>query len=168
MSRVSEEQGGVLVLFGLMLPVLLLVLALVLDVGNWFVHKRHLQMQADAAALAGGGHFGDCFSSDPSVSGNADTTIESAATQYAGNGSSLYNLQIGGGAPSGTLRDTARTACGWTYRPQAVARRRQIPAGPHRATALPADRIQTPPAHRCAARFASLGGASARHGRKRR
>ena len=27
----------------------------VVDVGNWFVHKRHLQMQADAGALAGGG-----------------------------------------------------------------------------------------------------------------
>ena len=109
MSRVTEEQGGVLVLFGLMLPVLLLVLALAVDVGNWFVHKRHLQMQADAAALAGGGHFGDCFSADPSVSGAADTTIESAATQYAGNASSSYNFQIGGGAPRVTTLFNSKT-----------------------------------------------------------
>ena len=38
-------------------PVLIVVLILVVDVGNWFVHKRHLQMQADAGALAGGGVF---------------------------------------------------------------------------------------------------------------
>ena len=30
---------------------------MVVDVGNWFLHKRHLQLQADAGALAGGGVF---------------------------------------------------------------------------------------------------------------
>ena len=29
----------------------------VIDVGNWWVHKRHLQTQADAAALAGAREF---------------------------------------------------------------------------------------------------------------
>jgi hypothetical protein len=32
--------------------------AFAVDVGNWFVHRRHLQNQADAAALAGGDSFG--------------------------------------------------------------------------------------------------------------
>ena len=36
----------------LWLPLLVLMASFVLDVANWFVHKRHLQMQADAAALA--------------------------------------------------------------------------------------------------------------------
>ena len=61
------ERGAALVIVVVWLPVLLLVLMFVVDVGNWFVHKRHLQMQADAAALAGGAHFGDCFSPDPTV-----------------------------------------------------------------------------------------------------
>jgi Flp pilus assembly protein TadG len=105
----SEQRGSVVVLFAFLLPVLLLALALAIDVGNWFVHKRHLQMQADAAALAGGGHFGDCFSPDTGVSGAADATIEDAATQYAGNSASNFNLQIGGGAARVTTRFNSKT-----------------------------------------------------------
>jgi hypothetical protein len=101
----AEQRGSIVILFAFLLPVLLLALALAIDVGNWFVHKRHLQMQADAAALAGGAYFGDCFSPDAGVSGAADTTIENAATQYAGNSASTYNLQIGGG---GAARVTTR------------------------------------------------------------
>ena len=40
-------------MFVVFLPVLLLFVTFVIDVGNWFEHKRHLQLQADAAALAG-------------------------------------------------------------------------------------------------------------------
>ncbi len=105
----AGERGGILVLFALLLPVLVLMLALAIDVGNWFVHKRHLQMQADAAALAGGAHFGDCFSPDPGVSGAADTTIVNAATEYAGSTSSAYNFQIGGGAPRVTTLFNSKT-----------------------------------------------------------
>ncbi|MGH2746232.1 MAG: pilus assembly protein TadG-related protein, partial [Thermoleophilaceae bacterium] len=47
-----EDRGAVLVLVALMLPVLIGVGGLVVDVGNWFAHKRHLQVQADAGALA--------------------------------------------------------------------------------------------------------------------
>ena len=105
----AGERGGILVLFALLLPVLVLMLALAIDVGNWFVHKRHLQMQADAAALAGGAHFGNCFSPDPGVSGAADTTIVNAATEYAGSTSSAYNFQIGGGAPRVTTLFNSKT-----------------------------------------------------------
>ena len=41
---------------------MLLFLSLTVDIGNWWVHKRHLQLQVDAAALAGGAFLGDCFS----------------------------------------------------------------------------------------------------------
>ena len=108
-ARAAEQRGSVVVLFAFLLPVLLLTLALAIDVGNWFVHRRHLQMQADAAALAGGARFGDCFSPDAGVSGAADTTIESAATRYAGNASSTYNFQIGGGAARVTTLFNSRT-----------------------------------------------------------
>jgi hypothetical protein len=104
-ARAAEQRGGVVVLFGLLLPVMLLALALAIDVGNWFVHKRHLQMQADAAALAGGAYFGNCFTGDP----NADATIQSTATRYAGNSSSTYNLQIGGGASRVTTLYNSKT-----------------------------------------------------------
>jgi len=53
----DDERGGVLVLFALWLPLTILLLTFVADVGNWFEHKRHLQLQADAAAWAGAGAF---------------------------------------------------------------------------------------------------------------
>ena len=89
---VADERGGILVLFGLLLPFFLLLGALIVDVGNWYVHKRHLQTQVDAAALAGGGVFGECFS-NPS-GGNA--AIQDEATKYSGGPTALYNEQVGG------------------------------------------------------------------------
>lgn len=52
-----DASGAVLIFVALMLPVLIGMGGLVVDVGNWFAHKRHLQVQADAAALAGAGKF---------------------------------------------------------------------------------------------------------------
>src|SRR5437868_5367695 len=49
---VRDERGATLVLVALFFPILILMVSFVLDVGNWFEHKRHLQMQADSAALA--------------------------------------------------------------------------------------------------------------------
>jgi Flp pilus assembly protein TadG len=49
---VTDERGGVLVMFVLFLPVLLLFAAFVLDVGHAFQLRRHLQSAADSAALA--------------------------------------------------------------------------------------------------------------------
>jgi hypothetical protein len=87
LPRRADESGGVLVLVALALPVLLLLASLVIDVGNWFEHKRHLQMQADAAALAGAGDFRvPC----------ADTPIVTSTQRYAGITGSTYNAQIGG------------------------------------------------------------------------
>ena len=99
------------VLFAILTPGLLFLFLLVVDVGNWYVHKRHLQMQVDAAALAGGAHFSDCFSGDPAVSGAADTTIENAAIAYAGdkNSSTGYNAQVGSGSSRITTRFNSKT-----------------------------------------------------------
>jgi hypothetical protein len=108
-SEGAGERGGIVVLFALLLPALILFIALAIDVGNWFVHKRHLQMQADAAALAGGAYFGDCFSTDPATASAANAAIEDNATKYAGNTSSIYNFQIGGGAPRVTTLFNSKT-----------------------------------------------------------
>jgi Flp pilus assembly protein TadG len=83
------EHGAVLVLVLLWLPVLVLMAAFVIDVANWFVHKRHLQMQADAAALAA--------ARDWSGVGCNNATINARAAEYGGG---TYNAQIGGTAPS--------------------------------------------------------------------
>lgn len=87
-----DERGGILVLVALWLPVLLATLAFVVDVGNWQEHKRHLQLQADAAALAGG--------SSISLSACNNASVESETRAYAGSDSAtptaLYNDQVGG------------------------------------------------------------------------
>jgi Putative Flp pilus-assembly TadE/G-like len=76
------------------LPVIILFGMLVFEVGNWFEHKRHLQMQADAGAFAGGGLFQGCFGD----AGAANTAIENEARKYAGDPTQLarYNDQVGG------------------------------------------------------------------------
>jgi hypothetical protein len=68
--------------------VLVLFVVFVVDVGNWFEHKRHLQLQADAGALAGGGVFTIPCS---------DTPIVSETRKYAGDPSVAppYNSQVG-------------------------------------------------------------------------
>jgi hypothetical protein len=84
----------VLVLVALWLPLVAVALGFVINAGNWFEHRRHLQTQADAGALAGGGLFNGCFGD----TATANAAIEAEARKYAGDpGSSLpYNLQIGG------------------------------------------------------------------------
>jgi Putative Flp pilus-assembly TadE/G-like len=80
-------------MFVLFLPVLVLFIIFVVDVGNWFVHKRHLQLQADAGALAGGGSFTYPCADDP---------ILANARKYAGDpgSGSAYNRQIGTNDPA--------------------------------------------------------------------
>jgi hypothetical protein len=87
LRRVRDEEGATLIVVALWLPTLILFVILVVDVGNWFVHKRHLQLQADAGALAGGGVFKFPCSDDP---------ILTETRRYAGDPSSSgpYNLQV--------------------------------------------------------------------------
>jgi hypothetical protein len=81
-----EEDGGVLVLAAVSIPLLIVVASLVVDVGNWFEHKRHLQMQADAAALAGASAIAiPCVNED----------IETEVTRYG----QTLNPQVGGTSP---------------------------------------------------------------------
>jgi hypothetical protein len=86
-SSLGSERGAVLPWFALLVPVLVLFAVFVIDVAHWFEHKRHLQMQADAGALAGGGVFTIPCS---------NATIDATARRYAGdpNASAPYNLQV--------------------------------------------------------------------------
>ena len=95
-SRSRREGGQVVVLFALLIPVLFAIGAIVIDVGNWYVHKRHLQTQVDAAVLASGPQFVGCFS-DPAA---ANAAIASRALAYAGD--TLRLGKIGPNAPDST------------------------------------------------------------------
>src|SRR3954471_23807460 len=51
--RVVDERGVTMIIFGLILVALLIIVAVVIDLGNARQEKRQLQNAADAAALAG-------------------------------------------------------------------------------------------------------------------
>src|SRR5260221_7836940 len=91
--NLRSERGSVLIFVAVMVPVLIAAFAIVVDVGNWFVHKRSLQNEVDAAALAGGSAWGYCFN------GSGVGALNAEASKYAGG---LYNAQIGGSV-KGTL-----------------------------------------------------------------
>ena len=90
----AGERGAVLLMFAVWLPVLAVMLTFVVDVGNWFVHKRHLQVQADAAALAGAQDFIACPDRGP---------IDATVAAYGGD---TYNAQIGSTPPGQVFRLT--------------------------------------------------------------
>jgi hypothetical protein len=52
-----DERGSVVAWVALWIPLLILVATLVIDVGNWWTHRRHLQNQVDAGALAAGANY---------------------------------------------------------------------------------------------------------------
>jgi hypothetical protein len=84
----TDERGSVIFFVVAFLPVALAIGAFVIDAANLFEHKRHLQMQADAGALAGAQEFQHCFV-DPD---SANAAIEAAAMSYSGED---HNAQIG-------------------------------------------------------------------------
>jgi hypothetical protein len=94
--RLQEERGSVLVIVALFLPALVLMMIFVVDVGSWWTHKRHLQLQADAAALAAGGLFNECFANNGAPLSTAEQDMQQEATKFAGVSGSLYNAQLGG------------------------------------------------------------------------
>jgi hypothetical protein len=87
--QVKDDAGAVLVMVAVMLPVLIILVSFVANVGNWFEHKRHLQLQADAAALAAAGEYRSvCF----------DDRISIKANEYGGG---TYNLPTEINTPAG-------------------------------------------------------------------
>lgn len=83
-DSLRTERGSIIAFVAVGLPVLLTVFTIAIDVGNFFVHKRVLQNQADAAALAGGDLFADCFN------GQGSAPMIAEANKYDGG---TYNPQ---------------------------------------------------------------------------
>jgi|GEM_PF-3012799 len=98
LAYLADERGAVLVTFAIFAPVAILLAVLAIDTNNWFVHSRHLQLQADAGALATAKAFQGCFT-NPATANSAITAL---AEQYSGTGGSpTYNRQVNGpGTPS--------------------------------------------------------------------
>ena len=114
-SAPRGEDGQIAILVaGIVLAIVFLFL-LAIDVGNWYVHHRHLQTQADAAALAGGARFADCFSNDAGIAGAANGAIKNAALVYGGGPGSTYNAQVGGGSARVQTRFNSKTFARGTY-----------------------------------------------------
>jgi hypothetical protein len=97
-ERSSDEGGAVMVFFALLTPLLVLLLILVIDVSNWFEHKRHLQVQADAGALAAAQAFQPCSNGGVYAAAGQYAGVPSVATPSgsATSGGPLYNEQTGG------------------------------------------------------------------------
>lgn len=97
-GHLRDERGVILVLLAFLLPLILSIGALVISVGNWYTHAKHLQTKVDAAALAGGDTYS--FPCAP----NTDTSIEAEARKYVGDHtaadgtvvSGSFNPQVGG------------------------------------------------------------------------
>jgi Putative Flp pilus-assembly TadE/G-like len=86
LNRVAhEERGQVAMTVAFLFPFFIIFMALVLTAGDWWVHKRHLQTQADAAALASAQGFGFPCS-------NSQTRVETAVANWGG----TQNPQVGG------------------------------------------------------------------------
>jgi hypothetical protein len=92
--RDIRECGQVVVLFALLVPVILTIGSVVVSVGNWYVLKRHLQTQVDAAALAAGGEATGC-SGDAANKALTRDRMEAQAEKYSGDTtrSATFNLQ---------------------------------------------------------------------------
>jgi hypothetical protein len=94
-----DERGQVVVFFALLLPVLFGLAAIVIAIGNWYTHAKHLQTKADASVFAGGTAW--AFPCEDAI----DARIEAQARTYVGphmkaDGTSFvgttFNPQVGG------------------------------------------------------------------------
>jgi Putative Flp pilus-assembly TadE/G-like len=90
-----SEKGSVLVIVAVFLPVALILASFAIDLSGWWVHKRHLQSQADAAALAAAQEF-----TFPCDANTVEPTINSTATAYGGGS---YNPQVSGAQAEGRV-----------------------------------------------------------------
>src|SRR5438105_5924676 len=100
-SPFSGDRGTVLVMVAVWMASAVAITTFVIDVGHWFEHRRHLQLQVDAGALAGGGYFNSCYGATATAKADPNSTanlsIEDAARKFAGdtkNVSGAFNPQV--------------------------------------------------------------------------
>jgi hypothetical protein len=99
---VGEERGSVFVLAAFLIPLVFMVLvAIVVDTGTWYTHKRQLQNRADAGALAAGvqylSDYARCASDDAAIRLAAANRLDASARQFAGDpqqAAPLHNTEV--------------------------------------------------------------------------
>jgi Flp pilus assembly protein TadG len=99
LTLAGNERGAVLVFLALFAPVAILLATFAIDTSNWFLHQRHLQVQADAGALAAAQGFQPCNNEAIyKVAGqySGATSVKTPTGGSAAASSPLYNQQIGG------------------------------------------------------------------------
>jgi hypothetical protein len=106
-ADLGSEDGAVLVIMALAVPVTVLLLAMAMDFGNWYVHKRQLQSRVDAGALAAGVAYGpnaaDCLDPPNNAAwAAAGTRIRDTALRYAG-APGGFNTSVGDAAAGVTI-----------------------------------------------------------------
>jgi hypothetical protein len=89
---VRDEKGAVIVIVAAGLAAFVFLVAFVVDVANWKIHSRHLQLQADAAALAAAHTLGAGACSDSVIAADAHNYGGPDASGAVAN----YNAQVGG------------------------------------------------------------------------
>lgn len=78
-----EERASILIAGAITLAAFAVLLTALLEVGQWWEHRRNLQVRTDAAALAGGDLFNECFDSAFTAT-QAGNDMETAAAKYSG------------------------------------------------------------------------------------
>ncbi len=105
--RTAGETGAVLVIFAAWMSLAIIMLAFVLDVGNWYQHQEHLQQQADAAAYAAAQNFqypctaavAESMYKTAGEYGGASSVVAAKDGAFTSAGP-LYNTQVGESAQS--------------------------------------------------------------------
>ena len=104
-ANLDNERGAIAVLtvFFIAFVLIPVLVWLSYDVAGWRAHRRHIQLQADAAAFAAGDQFGECFADNsttpPGPLPTAQADMEKQADNYVGipGPDFLYNAQLPGG-----------------------------------------------------------------------
>ncbi|TMK71889.1 MAG: hypothetical protein E6G50_04990, partial [Actinobacteria bacterium] len=103
-TQVRDERGSVIVIVALALFAMTMTVAFVVDIASFFEHQRHLQLQADSAALAGAHSFSIGGCSDTQINNNTRDYGGSAVDNYPTNPPHVYtarfNYQVSGTDPS--------------------------------------------------------------------
>ncbi len=84
----QEERGGILMLSAILIPVFIVMTAMIVDVGQWYTHKRQLQNRADSAAFAAGIEYGKNWKAcvqngDAALKASTAREIANKARQFA-------------------------------------------------------------------------------------
>jgi len=100
-TQMASEEGSALVIAAVLTIAIAMLGGLVLQVGDWMEHRRHAQLRVDAAALAGGQLFGQCFDPANYTSAQVLSNMSELAKHYGGYASTVpgapLNAKFGGG-----------------------------------------------------------------------